>query len=486
MSNNIVSVSDRIKESSYSSGTNNIELYGATEGFSSFSSVYSSGNALFYAITNGSDYEIGSGIFRTTSSRPLIERFPFRSSNGNGLVSFPAGKKEVYVTYPATHAVYHGSGISNLNLPESSGLAFWSSNNVLNYDSNIVWDNDHKRLGIRTSSPLYGIDVGGNIHEGQIRASGYTVGQSGIFFPAQNNGDSDYVGGSQLIHFEKNQLDQYAYDNTLLNHLTGTDAVLELSGVVNEFILFKQQNAGTFFAGPASGCVSPCDPAYPYFRNIVLDDIPFLLEASGALNEGIVANANNLVIASGALNQSIVGASGALNQAIVGASGALNETIINASGALREDLTECLNENPYCTVRGNNYDKYDASWNNDNQSTVNYAIFPFSHVESASEVSDWDTTNYWYTVPRSGTYAITADIGASYYSADGDVDNFFRLVTSGDSSITNYLATAIFMGDPADNNASSSWTVNVPSGELIYLEYQGQPRNFSKLSIHKI
>lgn len=323
MSEKII-IADRIKESSYSSGTGNFELFGAFTGFSTFSSAYSYGDTLFYAITDGSSYEIGSGVFSSGVTNPEIVRFPLRSTNNNNLVSFGAGTKEVYVTYPATHAVYTGQGISGIRQPNAGGIAFWSSEHILNYDSNIVWDDVNKRLGINQQNPSYAIDIGGITTDSIVRASGFIAGESGVFFPAGNG----YAGGTQLIHFEKNQLDQYAYDNALIPELTGTSSVFELSGVVNEFILFKQQNAGTFFAGPESGCISPCGPSYPYFRSIVLDDIPFVSDISGVLQTGIENIASDLNTVSGALRDDLIIASGSLR-----------DDLIIASGALRTDLT---------------------------------------------------------------------------------------------------------------------------------------------------
>lgn len=343
MSDKIV-LSDRIKELSYTVGTGNFSLEGAANGFSDFASKYVDGDTFFYAITDGTRYEIGSGVYGTGVTGDYLIRFPFRSSNNDDIVSFPVGTKEVFVTYPATHAVFQGSGLYNLSIPKSSGIAFWDNENTLDYDSNIVWDKTNNNLGINTSSPQHSIDIGGSAANSIIRSSGVVVGSSGVQFPA-NGG---YAGGRQLEHFEKNQLDQYAYDNELLSHLTGSDAVLELSGIVNQYILFKQQDAGTVFAGPPSGCTPPCSPAYPSFRQLVLDDFPYLEQVSGILNTRIVTVSGMFINGSGALNNNIntvsgmfVSGSGSLNNAIntvsgmfVSGSGSLNNNIVTISGIL--------------------------------------------------------------------------------------------------------------------------------------------------------
>lgn len=254
---------DRIKETSYTIGTGNFTLNGAANGFSSFGSVYDSGDNIFYAATDGTFYEIGSGIY-TSGVQNSIVRFPFRSSNtNNSVVNFGEGLKEIYVTYPATNSVYSASGLQGYNAPQTSGIPFWSSSNILNYNANLLWDNTNSKLGIRRVTPVFTLDIGGSAAESIIRSSGLYVGSSGITFPSGNNGNSSYLGGVQLAHYEPNQL----------NSLTGSDQILELSGVAKNTILFKQQSAGLVFAGPASGCTPPCSPDYPSFRPLLVEDI---------------------------------------------------------------------------------------------------------------------------------------------------------------------------------------------------------------------
>ena len=68
-----------------------------------------------------------------------------------------------------------GSGVSGLNFPQTSGLAFWASSNILNYDSDIIWDTTNNRLGIQQSSPSYSIDIGGAAEASSVQASGFYV-----------------------------------------------------------------------------------------------------------------------------------------------------------------------------------------------------------------------------------------------------------------------------------------------------------------------
>jgi hypothetical protein len=308
MPEKVIYVSDRIKETSYTLGTGNFVLNGPVTGFSSFGSSYQNSDNVFYAATDGTNYEVGSGIY-VTGVQNSLTRFPFKSSNNNIKVSFPEGIKEIFVTYPATHSILNCSGLSDFSLPSKSGIAIWESPNHLNYDSSLIWDSVNSRLGINNASPIYGLDLGGDGYESIVKASGFVCGSSGIYFPSGNNGDSGYIGGRQLAHFVPNVVDT----------LTGASYVLQLSGVVNQNILFKQQNAGTVFAGPPSGCTPPCSPGYPEFRQLVSEDIPDLSDTyssfddiedvSGVLNNRIISFYNSSVAltnqVSGVLNNQI-------------------------------------------------------------------------------------------------------------------------------------------------------------------------------------
>lgn len=256
----MINLYDRIKEVTYTIGTGNFALSGVVRGSSSFSSVYANSGELFYTVTDGVNYEIGSGLY--LSSVNQIRRFPIKSTNSNNLVSFTEGLKEIYVTYPATNAVFSTSGLSPV--PQNSGLAFWTSANSLSYNSKFVVDSGNGRLGINKSNPTSSIDIGGPSSSSNIKASGFIIGNSGVYFPSGNNGLSSYSGGVQLTHYEMNQTDVYSA------------SVIQLSGAVNQNILLKKQNAGTVFAGPPSGCSPPCSPGYPNFRPLTIEDIPDL------------------------------------------------------------------------------------------------------------------------------------------------------------------------------------------------------------------
>ena len=101
-------VKDRVKETTTTTGTGTLTLAGAADGFQSFS-VIGDGNTTYYAITDGTDWEVGIGTY-TSSGTTLSRDTILESSNSGSAVNWGAGDKEVFVTYPAERSVVGGMG----------------------------------------------------------------------------------------------------------------------------------------------------------------------------------------------------------------------------------------------------------------------------------------------------------------------------------------------------------------------------------------
>ena len=96
-------VKDRVQETSTTTGTGTFTLAGAVTGFQSFSAI-GNGNTTYYAIVGGTQWEVGLGTY--TSSGTTLSRDTVLASSTGSKVSFSAGTKNVFVTYPATESVY--------------------------------------------------------------------------------------------------------------------------------------------------------------------------------------------------------------------------------------------------------------------------------------------------------------------------------------------------------------------------------------------
>ena len=98
-------IADRVKVTTTTTGTGDLNLASAATGFQDFSAI-GDGNTTYYAVSSalGSEWEVGIGTY-TASGATLSRDTIFDSSNSGSAVNFSAGTKDVYVVYPASKAV---------------------------------------------------------------------------------------------------------------------------------------------------------------------------------------------------------------------------------------------------------------------------------------------------------------------------------------------------------------------------------------------
>jgi len=105
-------LADRVKETTTTTGTGTVTLLGASTGFQSFA-VVGNGNTTYYTIAGQttSEWEVGIGTY--TSAGTLLARTTVLSNSSAtqpSALSFSAGTKDVFVTYPSERAVIGGEG----------------------------------------------------------------------------------------------------------------------------------------------------------------------------------------------------------------------------------------------------------------------------------------------------------------------------------------------------------------------------------------
>ena len=113
-------LANRVKETTTTTGTGAVTLAGASTGFQSFA-IIGNTNTTYYTIAGqtGNEWEVGIGTYSTTG--PTLTRTTVlanSSATQPSALSFSAGTKDVFVTYPAEYtanAIGGGIGAVQLN-----------------------------------------------------------------------------------------------------------------------------------------------------------------------------------------------------------------------------------------------------------------------------------------------------------------------------------------------------------------------------------
>ena len=117
-------IANRVKETTTTAGTGTVTLLGASAGFQSFAAI-GNANTTYYTIAaqTGTEWEVGIGTY-TSSGTTLARTTVFSNSSGTqpSALSFSAGTKDVFVTYPAELAAFaNGNGVVQENYVTLTG-----------------------------------------------------------------------------------------------------------------------------------------------------------------------------------------------------------------------------------------------------------------------------------------------------------------------------------------------------------------------------
>lgn len=106
-------LNDRVLETSTTTGTGPFTLAGAPSSFQSFLAGVGASNTTYYAIANSAanEFEVGLGTLDATGLI-LTRTTVYKSSNSNNAVTFTAGTKNVFCTYPSSRSVNYAADSS--------------------------------------------------------------------------------------------------------------------------------------------------------------------------------------------------------------------------------------------------------------------------------------------------------------------------------------------------------------------------------------
>lgn len=154
-------LADRVKESSTTTGTGTFTLDGAATGYQTFSAAIGNGNTCYYTIAGQTtnEWEVGIG---TVGASSLARTTILSSSNAGSAVTFSAGTKDVFVTYPAEKSVYRNS----------SGDTVQQSFNALSVTNTATIGNAALTTGTISTTPAASTDIVNKTYVDTLVASG--------------------------------------------------------------------------------------------------------------------------------------------------------------------------------------------------------------------------------------------------------------------------------------------------------------------------
>lgn len=158
---------DRVKVSATTTGTGTFTLGSAAVGFQSFA-VIGDGSETYYTIAMQpgaptGEFEVGIGTVTDTAGTFTLSRDTvLESSNAGSKVDFPAGTKDVFVTYPAERAVYLNAAGTAVTALDVATLGATTANITT---ANIT-------AGTVTTSPASGNDLVNKSYVDTLVASG--------------------------------------------------------------------------------------------------------------------------------------------------------------------------------------------------------------------------------------------------------------------------------------------------------------------------
>ena len=152
-------IKDRVKETTTTTGTNNLELAGAVSGFQGFVAAGIT-DTTYYALidANGTAWEVGLGAISDGDPDTLTRTNVnvIASTNSNNRISLSSGTHTVFATYPAGKAVYlDSSGVLSHSIVNAdiSGSASIANSKLAN--SSVSFGGVSLALGASDATPAF-------------------------------------------------------------------------------------------------------------------------------------------------------------------------------------------------------------------------------------------------------------------------------------------------------------------------------------------
>lgn len=291
-------VADRVKETTTTAGTGTLTLAGAATGFQSFSAAFGTGAVVYYVIAAGADWEIGIG---TTGSGTLSRDTVLQSSNGDALVDWPAGTKDVFCAYVADRAVTTSDPATLTNKTIDSVTNFVGANQL--------------HLKAKATENLAKGDV--------CKVTGWNAGENAIEVAKVSSPSDIAIGATDAVI-------NIGDIGTVVN--TGTIEGLNTNAYAIGTILYPNTSGGFTSSKPASGQYQAC--AF-VLRQQSVNGVVYVEFTNPQYVEVATNTANTLVLRDGSGNF----AAGTVTAALTGNASTATALSSSRTFALTGDVT---------------------------------------------------------------------------------------------------------------------------------------------------
>ena len=187
-------IGDRVRENTSSTGVGGLSLTGAPAGFQRFSDVLASGDITYYSLEENDKFEVGIGTYGSNN----LERTTILSSSNSGSKISLGGSGVVFITYPASRAIFNNE--NDQFVLGASGLVFANGTTVK--DAKLVELTDVNLSGTPVQNSVFDLNItnkslsigdltgptnSNNILIGYGAGSGITTGSDSVIIGAESS-----------------------------------------------------------------------------------------------------------------------------------------------------------------------------------------------------------------------------------------------------------------------------------------------------------
>jgi hypothetical protein len=220
-------VNDRVQEVSTSTGSGPFVLGGGVTGYQTFSVGIGNTNSTYYTITNGTNWMDILGTYTSAANSITVDKILTSSAGGTTAVSFAAGTKNIFCTYPAATAVL------------AAPAAYPTIQPSLNLDFANTRQLDPRITFVRNSTAAY--------YDGQTTA----MAEQNLLIGSQTIGGPGWILGSNIVTLNSTT----APDNTTTassitenatvnSHYIGSAGITVTTGLPYTFSVYLKKGVG--------------------------------------------------------------------------------------------------------------------------------------------------------------------------------------------------------------------------------------------------